>query len=67
LGSGPPELEIADIGSWTRPTTLWRIMRPRKTLQQIAIGLGMTTLGCFVARLHLHIFDRLFLRNGRVR
>jgi hypothetical protein len=38
----------------------------RKTLQQMLIGIGMATLGFLLARVHLHVFDRLFLRQGRV-
>ena len=42
-----------------------RLVRWRKTMQQVAIGLGMTTLGFLAARLHLHVFDKLFLFYGR--
>jgi hypothetical protein len=38
----------------------------RKTLQQMLIGIGMATFGFLLARLHLHIFDRLFLWQGRL-
>jgi hypothetical protein len=38
----------------------------RKRLQQVAIGFGMATVGFVAARLHLHAFDRLFLRQGRL-
>src|SRR5262249_14971370 len=38
-----------------------------KTVQQIVIGIGMTTFGFIVARLHLHLFDKIFLRQGRIK
>jgi len=46
---------------------LMRFIRAPKTFQQIVIGIGMTTFGFVVARLHLHVFDKMFLRLGRVR
>ncbi len=39
----------------------------RKTLTDVAKGLGLATLGFLAARLHLYVFDPLFLRNGRWR
>jgi predicted acylesterase/phospholipase RssA len=44
-----------------------KLVNYRKTAQQILIGLGMGTLGFLLARLHLHVFDRLFIWQGRVR
>ena len=44
--------------------TILRIVNFRDTLSQIAIGLGMSLLGWGVARLHLHVFDRWYLRAG---
>jgi predicted acylesterase/phospholipase RssA len=38
----------------------------RKTLNHFLIGLGLATFGFIIARLHLHIFDRWFLRQGRL-
>jgi len=46
---------------------LSRFTKYRKTVQEILIGLGMSTLGFVVARIHLYIFDRLFLWQGRCR
>jgi predicted acylesterase/phospholipase RssA len=43
-----------------------RLLNVRKTLQQVAIGFGMATVGSIAARLHLHVFDKLFLRQGRL-
>ena len=36
----------------------------RKTAQDILLGLGMVVLGSLLAKLHLKIFDRLFLKQG---
>jgi predicted acylesterase/phospholipase RssA len=37
----------------------------RKTLDQIIIGIGLM-VGSLLAKVHLYIFDRLFLRQGRI-
>jgi len=44
-----------------------RVIRWRDTLKNIAIGVGMSFAGFLAARLHLHVFDRLFLRYGRLK
>jgi hypothetical protein len=46
--------------------TILRIANFRETLTQIAIGVGMSLLGWGVARLHLHVFDKWYLRAGRM-
>jgi len=38
----------------------------RKTLNHFLIGLGLATFGFIIARVHLHFFDRWFLRQGRL-
>jgi predicted acylesterase/phospholipase RssA len=43
-----------------------RLLNIRKTFQQVAIGFGMATVGFIAARLHLHVFDQLFLWLGRL-
>ncbi|GAA4352617.1 hypothetical protein GCM10023165_42100 [Variovorax defluvii] len=43
-----------------------RLLDYRKTLRDIALGIGMAFFGFVVARLHLHVFDPLFLRQGRL-
>ena len=49
-------------------TTGWGLLsntiQYRKTFQSILIGIGMGTAGWMLARLHLHVFDRIFLRQG---
>ena len=57
---------FTSIASLAIPIVI-RAMRFQKTLQQFAIGLGMATFGFIIARLHLHVFDRIFLWMGRVR
>jgi hypothetical protein len=47
--------------------TILRIVRFRETFTQIAIGVAMALVGWLLARLHLHVFDRLFLRKGRLK
>lgn len=44
--------------------TLVKGLNYRKTLQEVAIGLGMSVLGWLAAGAHLHVFDRMFLRLG---
>ena len=51
----------AVLGKW-----VMRIVRLRETLTKIAIGLGMSFFGFLMARLHLHVFDRMYLRLGKV-
>ncbi len=46
---------------------LSKLVKYRKTVQEILIGLGMSTVGFVFARIHLHVFDRLFLWQGRSR
>ncbi|MBI2925407.1 MAG: hypothetical protein HYY24_06850 [Verrucomicrobia bacterium] len=45
---------------------LVKAIRFRKTFQSILLGFGMATLGFLLARVHLHWFDRWFLRRGRL-
>jgi predicted acylesterase/phospholipase RssA len=47
--------------------TILRIVNFRETISQIAIGVGMALAGWILARMHLHIFDRLYLRKGQLR
>jgi predicted acylesterase/phospholipase RssA len=43
-----------------------KLFNYRKTATEILIGVGMATFGFLLARLHLHVFDKLFLRYGRL-
>jgi hypothetical protein len=53
-------LSIAGLG------IVSKLVNYRKTVQEILIGLGMVLIGALVARVHLHVFDRLFLAQGRL-
>jgi len=44
-----------------------KLVRYRKTATEILIGIGMATFGFVLARLHLHVFDKLFLWQGQLR
>lgn len=46
--------------------TIVGIVRFRETLSKIGIGIAMALLGWVFARIHLHVFDRLYLRKGRL-
>lgn len=51
------------------PTTgagVMKAVRWRETLQSIAAGISMALGGWLIARLHLHIFDRWYLRCGKL-
>jgi predicted acylesterase/phospholipase RssA len=48
--------------AWLAP----RVVQPRETLHRIAVGAGMSVFGFLIARLHLHVFDRMYLRAGKV-
>jgi hypothetical protein len=43
------------------------VVRYRDTLAEIAIGIGMSLLGWIFARIHLHVFDKWYLRFGRMK
>jgi predicted acylesterase/phospholipase RssA len=47
-------------------STVMRFVNYRKTLEEFAVGLGMSVLGFAIARVHLHVFDRLYLRWGKL-
>jgi hypothetical protein len=43
-----------------------RIVRYRETLNRIAIGSVLALFGWLIARLHIHVFDKWYLRFGKV-
>jgi predicted acylesterase/phospholipase RssA len=51
-------LSLAGLGVITK------IVSYKKTAAEILVGIGMATFGFLFARLHLHVFDKLFLRQG---
>ncbi|HEV7744535.1 MAG TPA: patatin-like phospholipase family protein [Pyrinomonadaceae bacterium] len=46
-------------GKWVK-----RALRWRDTIRLLLLGIAMAVLGWLFARLHLHIFDPMFLRGG---
>ncbi len=44
---------------------LLQLIHYKKTLKQVALGVVGLVVGWNIALLHLHVFDRLFLSNGR--
>ena len=50
------------FGKW-----VMRIARFRETINKILTGIGMSLLAFLLARLHLHVFDRIYLRLGRLK
>lgn len=43
-----------------------KAVRLRETLTKVAFGIGMSLFGFLVARVHLHLFNPLYLRLGKV-
>jgi predicted acylesterase/phospholipase RssA len=54
------------VGSLILGSFLMKIVRYKKTLTRALVHLGMSIFGFLVARLHLHVFDWMYLRLGRV-
>jgi len=51
----------AVLGKW-----VMRIVRFRETVSKVLMGIIMSAFGFLLARLHLHVFDKLYLRFGRL-
>jgi hypothetical protein len=43
-----------------------RVARPSNTLLRVSIGVAMSLFGFIIARIHLHVFDKIFLRQGNL-
>jgi len=43
---------------------LVKVVRWRETLTRIAFGIAMSIFGWVIARIHLHVFDKMFLKRG---
>jgi predicted acylesterase/phospholipase RssA len=54
-------LSLAGLGFLTK------LINYKKTVAEILVGIGMATFGFLVARLHLHVFDKLFLKQGSLK
>lgn len=46
--------------------SIMQVVRWRDTVNYVLVGIGMCTIGFLIARLHLHVFDRLYLRLGKL-
>jgi predicted acylesterase/phospholipase RssA len=46
--------------------SVMRMVRYRETLAEIATGIAMSLAGWILARIHLHVFDRWYLRSGKI-
>jgi predicted acylesterase/phospholipase RssA len=70
-----PLLTVASVGGFvvTAIATaifgklVMRIVRFRQTIMKIVIGIAMALAGFLIARLHLHVFDRLYLKLGEIK
>jgi predicted acylesterase/phospholipase RssA len=58
LGIAAPLLGLGLLG---------KVINYRKTVSEVIVGLAMATLGFVLARIHLHVFNRLFLWQGSLR
>jgi predicted acylesterase/phospholipase RssA len=47
-------------------STVMKFVNYRKTLEEFAVGFIMSFLGFAIARLHVHVFDRWYLRLGKL-
>ncbi|HEY0379547.1 MAG TPA: tetratricopeptide repeat-containing protein [Pyrinomonadaceae bacterium] len=54
------------LGSLILGSVLMKVARYQKTLTRALVHLGMSIFGFLVARLHLHVFDWMYLRMGSV-
>ena len=67
-------LTVGSVGTFVLMTVLaaifgklvMQIVRFRQTLTKIAFGVGMSLFGFLIARLHLHVFNPLYLRLGAI-
>jgi hypothetical protein len=69
-----PILKVSTIGAagaallagWVFGKWVVRVARYRDTLMKTGIGVGLALLGPILVRIHLWIFDRLFLWHGKL-
>jgi predicted acylesterase/phospholipase RssA len=74
-----PPISIGKIGLWVSTLafvfagtyilgkSIMRAVRWRETLARISFGIVMSLLGWILARAHLYIFDRWFLKDGSIK
>jgi predicted acylesterase/phospholipase RssA len=66
LGTIGSTVSILIAGAFVGKTVMG-VVRYRDTVMEIAIGIGMSLLGWIFARIHLHVFDKWYLRIGRMK
>ncbi|HJU56609.1 MAG TPA: patatin-like phospholipase family protein, partial [Pyrinomonadaceae bacterium] len=54
------------LGSLILGSVLMKLVRYKKTLTRALVHFGMSIFGFLIARLHLHVFDWMYLRMGSV-
>ncbi|HEX8707469.1 MAG TPA: tetratricopeptide repeat-containing protein [Pyrinomonadaceae bacterium] len=64
LGLALLTLLIIAVATHLVGKTVMRVVRLRRTLTRAGIGIGMSLVGWLLARLHLHVFDKMYLRRG---
>ena len=57
---------IATVAGSVFGKNVIRVVRFRDTLQQIAAGLALSLCGWLIGGVHLMVFDKLYLRRGRI-
>jgi predicted acylesterase/phospholipase RssA len=58
---------VVSLATYLIGKKLMRVVRLRETLTLIAVGISMALLGWIAARIHLLIFDPMFLRRGSLK
>jgi hypothetical protein len=66
VGMAASAIAAAVAGALLGPTIV-RVIRYRKTLTEVGVGFGLGLAGFSLAYLHLKIFDKMYLKYGRVR
>jgi len=57
---------IATVAGSILGKNIMRVIRFRDTLKQIAAGLALCFCGWLIGGMHLIVFDKLYLRRGRI-
>jgi hypothetical protein len=55
---------VVSLATYLIGKKVMRVTRLRETLILILVGIGMALIGWIAARIHLQLFDPLFLRSG---
>ncbi len=55
---------LTQVATMVLGKNVMMVIKLRSTIIRIAVGVGMALLGFLAARLHLHVFDKMFLNRG---